>query len=41
MARVRDLLQDQFLVGLEPRLVGVNPKLRPSVGSRPGLVGTG
>lgn len=42
MARVRDQIQDQFLVGLRPpRLVGVNPKSRPSVGSGPGLLGTG
>lgn len=41
MARVRDQIQDQFLVGLGPRLVGVNPKSRPSVGSGPGLPGTG
>lgn len=41
MARVRDQIQDHFLVGLRPRLVGVNPKSRPSVGSGPGLLGTG
>lgn len=40
MARVRDHIQDQFLVGLRPRLVGVNPKSRPNIGSGPGLLGT-
>lgn len=41
MARVRDQIQDQFLVGLGPRLVGVNPKSRPTVGPGPGLPGMG
>lgn len=41
MARVRDQIQDRFLVGLGPRLVVENPKSRPSVGSGPGLPGTG
>lgn len=41
MARVRDQIQDQFLVGPGPKLAGINPKSRPSVGTGPGLPGTG